>query len=304
MKQSFKTGGLLAAAVVFASVAGWGAFQYLEQREAELRSAAERLGGPTVEVVVASRPVAVGATLSLENMAIADIPAMYLPQDAVTPPQFQEVAGRALVVGLDEGRPLLRSYISGLSHVSSFADLLEAGERAITIEVDQLNASAGMLQAGDRVDLLLMSGETEESGLSGEKLLKLMENVTVLATGNLTQSDVEFAKSEGVYPDSPFYNTVTIGVPVYRVTDVLMARETGKLHVLLRNADDDVFAAYPDRSRLQSGPGIVIETLAGGVAENGLLQAERRNAEGLRSRISEPSTVEGRLPQKYLAGEL
>lgn len=304
MKQSFKTVGLLVAAVAFAGLAGWGALQYLEQREAELRRAAKSLDGPTVEVVVASRPADVGATISLENMAIADIPARYLPQDAVTPIEFQEVADRTLVVGLDQGRPLLRSYVSGLSHVNSFADLLPEGKRAITIEVDSLNATAGMLQAGDRVDLLLMPGDVDSSAQSSPQLQKLLENVTILATGNVTQSDAEFAKAEGVYPDSPFYGTVTIAVPVYQVTDVLLAREKGQLHVLLRNGEDDTFAAYPDRGRLQFRPGIFVETLAGGVAENGMLQVERRNAEGLRSRRSERAGGERRLPQKYLAGDL
>ncbi|WP_166253579.1 Flp pilus assembly protein CpaB [Marinobacter salicampi] len=305
MGQSIKTGGLLMAAVAFAGLAGWGALQYLEQREAELRNAAESLGGPSVEVVVAAMPAEIGTTISLENMAIADIPAMYLPQDAITPAQFQEVAGRALVVGLDEGRPLLRSYISGLSHVNSFADLLPVGERAITLEVDELNATAGMLQAGDRIDLLLMpEAEEEGSAQSGPHLHKLMENVTVLATGNLTQSDAEFAKAAGVYPDSPFYGTVTIGVPVYQVTDVLMAREKGQLHVLLRNTGDDGFAAYPGHDRLNSGPGSSIESMAGGVADNGMLQVERKNADGLRGGAIGNAAGERRLPQRFLASDL
>lgn len=305
MGQSFKTGGLLVAAVAFAGLAGWGALQYLEQREAELRSAAESLGGPSVEVVVAAVPAEIGTTISLENMAIADIPAMYLPQDAVTPAQFQEVAGRSLVVGLDEGRPLLRSYISGLSHVNSFADLLPAGDRAITLEVDELNATAGMLQAGDRIDLLVMPGaEEDEAAHSGPQLHKLMENVTILATGNLTQSDAEFAKAAGVYPDSPFYGTVTIGVPVYQVTDVLLAQEKGQLHVLLRSTEDDAFAVYPDRGRLNPGPGIFVESLAGGVADNGMLQVVRKDAGGPQGGAIGNVAGERRLPQRFLASDL
>ena len=83
MAGFLKTGGLMLLALVFAGLAGWGTLSYLNSREAELRQAAASLDGPSVEVVVANAAVSPGETISLDNMAIADVPQKYLPQDAI-----------------------------------------------------------------------------------------------------------------------------------------------------------------------------------------------------------------------------
>lgn len=273
MAGFLKTGGLMLLALIFAGFAGWGTLSYLNGREAELRQAAASMDGPTVEIVVASKPVSPGESITLENMAIADIPQKYLPQDAIPPTEFGLYAEKTILVPLDPGRPLLKSYISGLSHQSSFSAQLKSGWRAMTIPVDELNAVAGMLEAGDFIDLVI-SGEqeNEESGTQDYVLRRLMEKVEVLATGTMTRIDVQYAKANGVYPDEPFYGTITIAVPAYLVTEILMAREEETLNILLRHPNDESVASYPGASRGLKADAVGIETI-GGKAENGLLEA-------------------------------
>ena len=155
MAGFLKTGGLVLLALLFAGLAGWGTLSYLNTREAELQQAAASMDGPSVEVVVASTAVSPGESITLDNMAIADIPQKYLPQDAIAPQEFELYAEKTILVPLDPGRPLLKSYISGLSHQSSFSAQLKKGWRAMTLPVDELNAVAGMLEAGDFIDLVI-----------------------------------------------------------------------------------------------------------------------------------------------------
>lgn len=296
MAGFLKTGGLMLLALIFAGLAGWGTLSYLNSREAELREAAASMDGPAVDVVVASTSVAPGESITLDNMAIAEVPQKYLPQDAIGPAEFELYAEKTILVPLDPGRPLLKSYISGLSHQSSFSAQLKEGWRAMTLSVDELNAVAGMLEAGDFIDLVI-SGEQESGGLEAPNyaLRRLMERVEVLATGTMTRLDAKYAKANGVYPDDPFYGTITIAVPAYLVTEILMAREKDTLNILLRHPEDKSVASYPGGSRgLQSGvPGI--ETI-GGQAENGILKV----------RYEEPFLDESagrvdryKLPQKF-----
>jgi pilus assembly protein CpaB len=272
MAGFLKTGGLVLLALIFAGLAGWGTLSYLKNREAELRQAAASMDGPSVEIVVASAAVSPGDSITLDNMAIADIPQKYVPQDAIVPQEFELYAEKTILVPLDPGRPLLKSYISGLSHQSSFSAHLKQGWRAMTLPVDELNAVAGMLEAGDFIDLVI-TGEQEngETGAKGYLLRRLMEKVEVLATGTMTRIDAKYAKANGVYPEEPFFGTITISVPSYLVTEILMAREKDSLNILLRHPKDEGVASYPGGSRgLQTNaPGI--ETI-GGKAENGLLQ--------------------------------
>jgi|AZIH01.1.fsa_nt_gi pilus assembly protein CpaB len=274
MAGFLKTGGLVLLALTFAGLAGWGTLSYLNSREAELRQAAASMDGPAVEIVVASTAVSPGESITLDNMAIAEVPQKYLPQDAIPPAEFELYAEKSILVPLDPGRPLLKSYISGLSHQSSFSAHLKKGWRAITLPVDELNAVAGMLEAGDFIDLVI-SGEQEnvEGETKGYVLRRLMEKVEVLATGTMTRIDAKYAKANGVYPDEPFYGTITISVPAHLVTEILMARENDTLNVLLRHPKDEGVASYPGGSRGLQTDALGIETI-GGKAENGLLEAQ------------------------------
>lgn len=279
MAGFLKTGGLVLLALLFAGLAGWGTLSYLNTREAELQQAAASMDGPSVEVVVASTAVSPGESITLDNMAIADIPQKYLPQDAIAPHEFELYAEKTILVPLDPGRPLLKSYISGLSHQSSFSAQLKKGWRAMTLPVDELNAVAGMLEAGDFIDLVI-SGELE--GASSESkdyvLRRLMEKVQVLATGTMTRIDAKYAKANGVYPEEPFFGTITIAVPAYLVTEILMARENETLNILLRHPNDQNIASYPGGSRGLKSDAVGIETI-GGKAENGLLEARYETLE-------------------------
>lgn len=296
MAGFLKTGGLVLLALLFAGLAGWGTLSYLNTREAELQQAAASMDGPTVEVVVASTAVSPGESISLDNMAIADVPQKYLPQDAIAPQEFELYAEKTILVPLDPGRPLLKSYISGLSHQSSFSAQLKKGWRAMTLPVDELNAVAGMLEAGDFIDLVI-SGELE-GGSSEQKeyvLRRLMEKVQVLATGTMTRIDAKYAKANGVYPEEPFFGTITIAVPAYLVTEILLAREKETLNILLRHPSDQSVASYPGESRGLRSDSTGIETI-GGKAQNGLLEARYERPE---SGESNEGIDRYRLAQKF-----
>lgn len=298
MKNFIKTGGLMLLALLFAGLAGWGTLSYLNSREAELRQAAASMDGPSVEIVVASTSVGPGDVISLDNMAIADVPQKYLAQDVIAPGEFAEYAEKTILVALDAGRPLLRSYISGLSHHASFSAHLQQGWRAMTLAIDELNAVAGMLEAGDFIDLVI-SGKDDPGAMSGTSpdysLRRLMERVEVLATGTMTRLDAQFAKASGVYPSDAFYGTITISVPAHLVTDILNARDDGNLNILLRHPNDTGIASYPGSSKGLSARQRGIEMIGGG-SDGGVLNSRYELLSGA---LLPASTERYRLPQRF-----
>ena len=169
----------------------------------------------------------------------------------------------------------------------------------MTVPVDELNAVAGMLEAGDFIDLVI-SGELEGDSAEqkGYVLRRLMEKVQILATGTMTRIDAKYAKANGVYPEEPFFGTITIAVPAYLVTEILMARENETLNILLRHPGDDSVASYPSGSKGLQSNLVGIESI-GGKAENGLLLAHFEKPE---SSESNEGIDRYRLAQKFRGG--
>ena len=100
---------------------------------------------------------------------------------------------------------------------------------AITIQVDQLNAISGHLEAGDYVDIYY----SQNRG-NGAVLVPLMQRVPVLATGDVTQSELQ-AQVEVQRND---FSSVTLLASAANAQRIVLAEQTGRLTLLLRRPAD------------------------------------------------------------------
>jgi len=229
--------GLLVAAIALGAVAFWGSSYYLSSRERALTDELLSQLEERRQVVVATMDLAPGAVVSPQNMAVASVPVGHLSAAAVTPDLFDNYAERVLVAPMSPGEPLLHHFVAG-NFAERFSDLLEPGERAITLPIDQIKSNDGLLQLGDRVDLLLVTGDG--GGKQSEtELVPMVENVRVLATGRVPLATRE-ADIAGGDPEEPLsgYSTVTVGVSADQATQLLLAKDLGDIVVLLRNRED------------------------------------------------------------------
>lgn len=274
--------GLLIAAVVLGAVAFMASSYYLESRE---RALADELFGQQEQrrdVVVATVELAPGAVISGENMAVASVPIGHLSMSAVDPIQFDSFANRVLLAPMSPGEPLLAHFASGLN-AERFSDLLEEGERAITLPVDSIKSNDGMLTFGDRIDLLLVLEGGRGSEAARQQLVPLVENVRVLATGQtpLATREADLPAGEGD-PDN-IYSTVTVGVSAEQATQLLLAKDMGSVVVLLRNRTDE----GPLQASTLSADGVLgggrsdgYEYFSGSQSQGGTLQPSNRIVAG------------------------
>lgn len=233
--------GVLALALVIGVIAFWLAHNYLNSKEASLR---ERLLGSfaeTRQVVVARGFVQPGDKTGPQNMAVADVPAKHLSADSVTPDDFHLYEGQVVRHGMSPGEPLLTHFLAG-DAINRFSELLNRGERAITVQVSELASSAGMMKTGDFIDLFVLTEDQRiSSQSSGEKvLLMLRERVRVLAVG---QDPLRSKEQDFVVPDrrnDGRYATVTIGVPRDDAARISLAEGMGELVFLLRSPEDQL----------------------------------------------------------------
>ncbi|MCY4045427.1 MAG: Flp pilus assembly protein CpaB [Cellvibrionales bacterium] len=207
---------------------------YFESRERQLRAEIEQKADLT-DIVVAKMDLAAGDPINLETMEIKSIPYEYVPDGAVVPVQYQEFEHKYLSSPISEGKPLMRQAVQGVSRVERFSDLLAFGERAVTLDADNLTSMEFMLEAGDYIDLGVFYTENKTFDL-------LIEKIKVLSVGNFSIADPKFS---GMYKEIE-YETITLGVNSRYVKDVYEAQEAGDLIFLLRNEKDNSTVLYEE----------------------------------------------------------
>lgn len=248
---------MLAVAIGLAVLAGWLGLTYLENREASIRSELAKQKEP-VQIVVAARDLYPGDPVDGSTMAVREIPREFVPSGAVTVAQYDAVSGLRLKIPVKEGTALISAFIAGMQGIGTFSELLRPGERAITVDASPLDSAEGLLQAGDHIDLLSISDDDDAFHMQ-----KLLDNVTVLATGARTMADIGYDGAGG-----QAYSSITVGVPVEDVAKTLRARSGGELAFLLRHPDDERAANY-GQAQSQTG----VEVLAGGESDQGVLKS-------------------------------
>ncbi|WP_024609565.1 Flp pilus assembly protein CpaB [Pseudoalteromonas sp. TB64] len=225
---------LLTVSVILGLIAAFSIGKYMELKEEQLRVTYSQDDVIKVPIVVVTRSLVKGSIIDKSMVAVRQIPSDYLPAGYLNPNEFPEVEGQMLLENLSTGQPLLRPYLPGKGF-DQFSDMLKDGRRAVTIKIDENNSNAGMLVAGDKVDLYLLSEKTKGT----PQLDLLIERVKVLATGKITAADNKDLVNE-IYKDPTNYSTVTLDVSLLNAGRVSLAKEHGKFVALLRNRNDDL----------------------------------------------------------------
>jgi pilus assembly protein CpaB len=231
----------LLGSLCFGAIAAFGARNYIHERLDQERQRLQPVAS-TIEVVVASRALKAGETVGPETMALRAVPIGFAPARAVTPERFEAIVGARLVVDMNAGEPLLTSAFEAPDD-ASIAMRVRPGIRAMTIAVDEVNALSGMLQPGDRIDLLWSVRPPEALGAaSGEVTRMMLQGIRVLATGR----QLHTTRKEGAV-ESPTYTTITVEVDPEQAQKLVIAQRSGSLTAVLRHPEDRGPAIVPER---------------------------------------------------------
>jgi len=228
---------LLAVALGLGGLSAFGVKRYIEQHVAEVEERSKAQS--TVKVLVPKGDLVKGAVLTAELVAVREVPSMWAHSNALTPAQFDRIEGQALAYPAVRGEMLLWSMLEG-QRPPAFSTRLPNGRRAITVPVDEVNSISGLLQPGDRIDLMVAAKKDSKS-----YLFPLLQNVTVLATGS--QAVVSPDGKEG---SKNIFSTITLDAAPEDARRVLAAREIGKLAAMLRSPGDNGVLASTQQDAL------------------------------------------------------
>jgi len=218
---SRKPGDLLPLAVglLLVGIALYAAGKRVAAIETDIR----RKAAP-VEVVVASVPIPAGEEFMPANIAKKTVPASGTGKRNVPAGDYELLLGSKAKSQIDPGEPVLWTDVEEPFETDAFSKTVPNGRRALTVSVDTTSSFSGLLQPGDRVDLLAKGRENRTD--------EWIRNVPVIA---VDRHHNRLARPT----DTPEAGTVTLMVSPGEGIAIANASAGGRLFWFLRNPDDN-----------------------------------------------------------------
>lgn len=178
-----------------------------------------------VQIFAATTPIKAGAVLNSSNSKLVAVDAASVPTGAVIDPA--NVWGQFSRTSRSTGDWILsESLLSDDPNVSSS---IPEGYRVITVPIDAKTNHAGMLQPGNRIDLLLTIEEPDaESVQQVSRVVPLLEYIEVFAVGSNASTGTASAQTR----------SLSLIVTSEQAMKIQQAREKGKISTVLRSSQD------------------------------------------------------------------
>lgn len=211
-----------AVALLFAGLASWGVYSYLQQQASKAKA------GEAQNVVVASGEIPIGTKLDITHMKTAAVPKASMQAGSASDPKT--LVGRVVIRQLSTGDAITEQKMmpkEGTSMAGVMSYIIPQGHRAVTVGVNEVAGVAGFVAPNNRVDIVLTTVLPKNAE---EKISKIiLQNVTVLATGQITE------QKDGKPVVVP---TVTLDLLPDDAEKLILAASKGSLQLLLRSVID------------------------------------------------------------------
>jgi pilus assembly protein CpaB len=179
----------------------------------------------TANVAVAVEDLLLGAIIQPEMIKTAEYLKENLPSGFIS--DHESLAGRVVIASIRKNEPIVEHRLAPKDvTVGGVSAIIKSGSRAIAVKGDKVIGISGFIRPGNRVDVLVT---VEHPGTKLEVTKTVLENILVLATGELMQ------KSE---KDSYPVDVYTLEVTPEEGEKLALAAAEGILQFALRNIAD------------------------------------------------------------------
>jgi pilus assembly protein CpaB len=192
----------------------------------------------TKAVYVAARDIPARALLNDTYVARTTRPASEVDQDAIA--DRKQIAGKYSLITIPAGSVVTGSKI-GEAGANALPARLPVGMRAVSISIDRVKGVAGLIQPGDRVDVVAVPPRVGNEVPHASAILR---GALVLAMGNAVETT-----SATPGPDAQNLTTVTLALTPAQVNLLASADLNTTLRLALRSPKESIraFAAEPLR---------------------------------------------------------
>ncbi|CAB3668743.1 Flp pilus assembly protein CpaB [Trinickia soli] len=177
-------------------------------------------------VAVARDDINLGQPLNVNMIRIVNWPTGSVPPGSFT--DVKTLDGRVLRTSLARGEPVLESKLAPIGTKGGLSAVIDKGDRAITVRVNDVVGVAGFALPGNYVDVIV---NTQEPGKGDQQSISkiVLEKILVLAVAQQVSRDDTQPK---------VVNAVTLQVSPDQAEKLDLARSVGTLSLVLRNQVD------------------------------------------------------------------
>jgi pilus assembly protein CpaB len=207
-----------------------------------------------VRTLVAARPIPAGTLLRAEDLGVREVPTGEAGAGVLrdTPDVRAELAGALVRRYLETGERIATEDVLRPRDRGFLAAVLRPNMRAITVGVDAVTGTAGLIWPGDRVDLLLTQSLDERVTQISRRVVgeTVLNDVRVIAVDQqLTQG----AAGANASPEGKVARTVTLEVTPEEAERVAVAAQLGRLSLTIRAMEGDATTAERARRSVFGG---------------------------------------------------
>lgn len=200
----------------------------IEALEAELEQmrleAAKEPEPETVPMLVATRDLSIGTKIDEDALGVRNVSPVERPGDAFSKPD--QVLGDFVIEDIAEGDPILPTRLTK-DTAPPFAAHISSNMRSITIDIDDASGQLKLIERGNLVDVLIISGSASDA-----VILQRLQNIKVLAIGQKFNE----SRVDDITGDAP-----SVTLEVTREQAELLARaivvDNNKIRLLLRKQE-------------------------------------------------------------------
>lgn len=209
----------LIVAIVVALGAGWLLLAYLSNLQRQTDA-----GSARIEVVVAAQEIPPRVPVTSAMLSTISRPASAVDPDAVRDPK--DVVGALSLITIPAGASITTAMIGHPSDVG-LTVRMAPGMRAVSVQIDKVKGISGLIQPGDRVDVIAQAPKTSAAPPPAAAILR---GIRVLAIGD----SLEYT-SATPSPQESNATTVTLEVTPKQADLLVMADLNTTLRLALRS---------------------------------------------------------------------
>jgi pilus assembly protein CpaB len=211
-----------------------------------MRNRSGQASQKTIQIAVAKVALAPGAPLGPDSITLTPMPGQIMPAEAFGDPA--ELIGRVTVAPMVPGQAFVNSLLAPKGTLAGLQAIVPQGMRAVTVDVSESGAMAGLLGPGCHVDVVATSINRDQPDKTVTRTI--VQNLTVAAVGQRMGEQKPEADK-----DIPVARTVTLLVTPHDAQTLDLALSVGRVRLVMRANGDSARSA---------DDGVVLAELRGG----------------------------------------
>lgn len=218
---------------VTAAIGAWYWAENIRNKQPKIITVERQNNLNTVEVLVASRDIAMGDVVSENQLRW-----QRWPQDGVngqyitrqTPDGMSKLKGSIARASIVTGEPIISTKLVMGEGAGFLSAILPAGMRAVAIEISPENGAGGFILPNDRVDLILTQRVNQPGAGASSASETILRNIRVLAIDQRIQEQNGQKVAVG--------RTATLELSPTQAEALAVSRQMGSISLALRSLKD------------------------------------------------------------------